>query len=251
MFDEISKSIKATLYERVSSPLTGSFIISWIITNWKTVLAIFSSLPIESKIEFIQNLYSEWWYYPVYGLILPLLTAILFILIYPYPTKWLYKYWHKNKIELRNEKIKLDSAQILDEFQSRELHEKINAQQDAFDEVINSKNEKISSLENELNGLKQPEHEELIYIPPSKIDMSDELSNILKIIFEGHNNNDHFMFSDIQERSGLMKTKLDHLINQLLSKELITSYQTYPNNDTVFKLTETGITYSVNAGWTD
>lgn len=35
MFDELKKSISAILYERTTSPLFGSFILSWTVWNWK------------------------------------------------------------------------------------------------------------------------------------------------------------------------------------------------------------------------
>ena len=38
MLEEISKSIRADLYERASSPLLGAFLTSWLIWNWKTML---------------------------------------------------------------------------------------------------------------------------------------------------------------------------------------------------------------------
>jgi hypothetical protein len=41
MFDDAIKSIRAELYERVASPLLGSFIVSWLIWNYRLILLIF------------------------------------------------------------------------------------------------------------------------------------------------------------------------------------------------------------------
>ncbi|WP_412767853.1 hypothetical protein, partial [Vibrio anguillarum] len=40
MIKEITNSIKAALYQRVSSPLYGTYICSWAIYNWELVLPL-------------------------------------------------------------------------------------------------------------------------------------------------------------------------------------------------------------------
>ena len=37
MLDEFQKSIKAVLYDRLTSPLAGCFIFSWFVWNWGLV----------------------------------------------------------------------------------------------------------------------------------------------------------------------------------------------------------------------
>ena len=56
MISDFRKSINSILYERVSSPLFGTFVISWLIWNWKiTYLTLFvseSNLD-KNKLEYI------------------------------------------------------------------------------------------------------------------------------------------------------------------------------------------------------
>ena len=55
MIEDISKSIKANMYERATSPLFGAFAISWAIWNYKTILAILSSMTVKEKVSYIEN----------------------------------------------------------------------------------------------------------------------------------------------------------------------------------------------------
>ena len=41
MLEEFEKSVKVTLYDRLSSPLIGTFIVAWSIVNYKFFLIIF------------------------------------------------------------------------------------------------------------------------------------------------------------------------------------------------------------------
>ena len=84
MFSELRKSTNAILFERVTSPLFGTFIVSWLIWNWKIVyLTLFvSESNIEgNKIDYIASNYCDIHVLVTYPLIstLLLLTAIPFV----------------------------------------------------------------------------------------------------------------------------------------------------------------------------
>ncbi|MCP4460990.1 MAG: hypothetical protein GY816_23665 [Cytophagales bacterium] len=53
IFDETRKSINSALYERVSSPLYGTLIISWLVWNWEIVYLTF--FVNESRIEMTKS----------------------------------------------------------------------------------------------------------------------------------------------------------------------------------------------------
>ncbi len=53
MIQEIANSFKAILYDRIVSPLSGAFICSWLVINWKIPLYFFTSkIDITEKIDF-------------------------------------------------------------------------------------------------------------------------------------------------------------------------------------------------------
>ncbi|PKG77092.1 hypothetical protein CXF80_01450 [Shewanella sp. Actino-trap-3] len=52
MIKEITNSFKAALYQRVSSPLYGTYIFSWILYNWLIVLPfIFGSKVFDERMS--------------------------------------------------------------------------------------------------------------------------------------------------------------------------------------------------------
>ena len=48
MWGELSKSVKAVLYDRISSPLLGTFAVSWVLWNHRFITVLLSNMePIE------------------------------------------------------------------------------------------------------------------------------------------------------------------------------------------------------------
>lgn len=88
-------SIKAQLYDRIVSPLSGALIISWCLWNHKVLLVVFSSEIIQYKLNFIDTFYSlpftSYFWTPdspvsnalVNGLFGPIFTTFIYIFIYP------------------------------------------------------------------------------------------------------------------------------------------------------------------------
>ena len=111
MISDITKSIKINLYERISSPLFGSFAISWALWNYQTILIITSSLKVKDKIEYIEKtLYPNYYDIILQGFLYPLLMAVVFLLLYPIPSRWIYKYWHTAQQKLKSIKQKIRLA---------------------------------------------------------------------------------------------------------------------------------------------
>lgn len=100
--DDFIKSIKATLYDRTTSPLFGAFCISWIIWNYELILILFSSMEALEKINFIKlALYPTFVECILRGGVYPLITAGAFIYGYPYPAKFVYEFTYKKQKELK------------------------------------------------------------------------------------------------------------------------------------------------------
>src|SRR5690606_38682195 len=89
------------LRERVSSPLAFSFAASWIVYNFNFVLVLFSEMDVLEKLSYFSNVHFFGWKGVAYGLFWPLFTSVAFILIYPYPSRWVFGYWviQKRKID--------------------------------------------------------------------------------------------------------------------------------------------------------
>ena len=55
MYKEISKELKASLFQRIKSPFFGSFLIGLLIFNYRYILVLLSTKSIEDKFHFIDN----------------------------------------------------------------------------------------------------------------------------------------------------------------------------------------------------
>lgn len=101
VLDDLSKEIKAQLYERVKSPLFGAFALSWVAWNYRPVLAALSGMTFHEKAAYFDSLYPSAWHWAGYCFGGPLLTAVVFLLAYPYPARWMYRYWANQHKELK------------------------------------------------------------------------------------------------------------------------------------------------------
>ncbi|MBJ2209676.1 hypothetical protein [Pseudomonas carnis] len=109
MLDDITTTIKAQLYDRVTSPLSGAFAISWSIWNWKFIVILISDLNAIEKLRFISlNIFNSQSAAILNGFLYPLATAIALIYIYPYPAKLLYRVSQNYKKELKAEQQKIE-----------------------------------------------------------------------------------------------------------------------------------------------
>jgi len=152
--DEVKDFFKE-LRERASSPLIGSFVISWSVINWDVIIACLfnnSDTLKHDRYIFIHNIivsHSHWWNMALH----PLLWAIFYVTVYPFvkrKIKW-YTAWQTTKGDAEIlktsglEPVSLENYLIMVEAQKKshnELSTLINSQL----EVLREK----SKLETEL-----------------------------------------------------------------------------------------------------
>ena len=149
MIDELKKSVSATLYERLASPLLGSFLASWCVWNYKVFLIVFSSMGYDKQVERLDahfsglNCFSAFFF--------PLLWTAFYIFLYPYIAKYVFKKWQiyiADKEKIR-QNVKKD-VPITTE-QASEIRQNIAKQSGEFEERLKDKNERIKSLEDRDN----------------------------------------------------------------------------------------------------
>lgn len=142
---EIKKSINAILYERFSSPLYGTLILSWLIWNWKIIyLTIFiSEEKIEgNKIDYIISNYSD-----INNLIyFPLLSSLILLTAVPFVSNGAYWLNLKFNIWKSDKKNEVERKQLLTLEQSIQLRELIADQEKRFENILSDKNSEIQQL---------------------------------------------------------------------------------------------------------
>jgi hypothetical protein len=194
---ELIQTIFATSKERVSNPLIGTFIFSWIAFNWKPIIYIlFSNEIIEDKIGFIEKNFTQ-----INNLILfPLFTAFIYVAIIPYINlliEMLLKYSRtkrnnililqqkqliENKKELAIEEIKLEEAQT--EFRERK---NTNSLLNDLNKSIKDKEEQLAIERKRSEELGRKAKEEATYLRERYNLDQQELEARLKSVLEENN----------------------------------------------------------------
>lgn len=149
MLSEWRKSINAVLYERVTSPLYGTFIITWAIWNWKIIyLTLFVS---ESEIDSTKIDYIITNYYDIYNLLVyPVISTIVIIAGFSFISNgayWLHLKFKQWRIDAKNE---IEKNQLLTLEQSINIRKELREKEKEFQELLSNKDLEIELLEREI-----------------------------------------------------------------------------------------------------
>jgi hypothetical protein len=104
-------SIKAALYDRAVSPLFGTFVVAWLLCNYKVPLIIFSDMDVHGKISYIDYiLYPDPWIALLPLLVFPGLATLVAIYLYPLVSRPVFQHFMNNKNRLRSIKNQSDDS---------------------------------------------------------------------------------------------------------------------------------------------
>lgn len=216
MLDDLTKEIKAQLYERVKSPLFGAFAFSWVAWNYRALLAVLSKMSFQEKIGYFDTLYPTFWHWLGYCLAGPLLVAVLFLLAYPHPARWMYRYWANQHKELKKVQQSIEDETPLTQEEARALRKASIAQ--------------ISELESQITDLRQLNRELNERLRESAVEQSrltnerDQFQEAAKAADEQLTASrervmspaaSHFAKENMRSAGGLIATLPDDLRNQL------------------------------------
>ncbi|MEE8431093.1 MAG: pentapeptide repeat-containing protein [Candidatus Desulfatibia sp.] len=152
MLEELSKSFKAILYDRVVSPLSGTFILSWLVINWKAMaLLLLDDAFVEIRIKNIEALYSDNWFMPL--AVYPLISAVILIFIYPYPSKLAYWFSKRRTEELKKIKQEIEKKTLLTREESDELRIQMEKSKTYASGLLKEKDDLIAALNRKIESL--------------------------------------------------------------------------------------------------
>ena len=146
MFDELKKSISALLYERTTSPLFGTLVVSWSVWNWKIIYLTFfiseKELIGKNKIEYIIENYNDnfnlYWF--------PLISTTILITLIPFISNGAYWISIKFLKWKKDKKNDVEMNQLLTVKESIELRELVVDQEKRFENLLEVKNTEIKQL---------------------------------------------------------------------------------------------------------
>lgn len=199
-------SIKAILYDRIVSPLSGTFIFSWLVWNWKLVYFFFvfdEGESIKAKIAYISTNFNNLW-----NLIwFPLLSTAFLIGLYPFISTgayWLHL-WFKNwQNDIKNTREK---QQLLTVEQSIKLRLAIQDEQEKFIKLEKEKDEEIERL-----------NKEIPYLKEKSIKYDDLKSEYDKAVKEQERLYDKVI--DLNAQISLMETKKSEIKDNIFTLDL-------------------------------
>tara|TARA_R110001583_G_scaffold100524_1_gene246560 strand:+ start:1328 stop:2608 length:1281 start_codon:yes stop_codon:yes gene_type:complete len=188
MVKDTLNSLKGVLYERISSPLWGTYFVAWLLYNWEVVLIFMTEpSPTHNRSELIKAyLYSKDSFN--YGLVFwPLSIAIISLALVPVFQALYFVYSEFIKMKGKVRRDEFESKTRLTIEQSNDLRKRImnisasGQEITSFqDQEINSLKESIKNLQSTLNSTEPNEELELITQQLSEMKKNNaEISAIL------------------------------------------------------------------------
>lgn len=255
---DIINSFKAHLYERTSSPLIGAFIFYWIICNYKLIMIIFDDeMKLNEKFDLIKTIYPQekitlWNGFDIYyqillgnGLLIPLIITLIYILLLPFASNFIYGLWIKHQNNLK----RISNEKVLTKKEFGDLQRRFTELELSFNDTFSKKDNEITQLkkiliekdeynlklEKEIKLLKdtqvvQKEEHKLIEKLEIEENENEQKNNlgfskieieILKLI----GNSDGLYISSIQKQKGLHKIKVESACKKLNENNLIKEYE--------------------------
>ncbi len=159
MFDDVGKTIKAILYDRITSPLFGTFVLSWCGWNWRLILLFLtdSSTEVVKKFQYVDSdIYPSISVIVIHGILLPLTTTAFFIYIYPWFARKVYGYWREQQNQLKILQLEKDKEKPLTKEEAQEITSQALLSELRYQEEREKRETRIRDLENLVKSL-QPE----------------------------------------------------------------------------------------------
>lgn len=116
--------LKSAWLERVSNPLTGALLMSWLAVNHKIFFVLFSSTDYKASFKYIDEaLYPDMNIWMLKIIVLPCLFAALYIYVLPFPAEKVYRWTLQRKRALAIAEQEAAGEQVLSVKRSSEILE--------------------------------------------------------------------------------------------------------------------------------
>lgn len=228
-------SFKAHLYERTASPLLGSFVFYWIVCNYKLIVILLDGdMKVNEKFDLIktiypQNIWVPWEGFEIHystllgnGFLLPLLISLLYILISPFPSKWIYQFWKNNQKELLEIKQKIDDETPLTKEQSQKIKEDYrNLEEKYYNILLKNETKKDNNTSDHWAKPLTSNNEDNDHFNISTFEIDI-------LLFLSEHPNSHLTATAINNELKGVKSKTDYFLENLTNKNFI--IRDYDNN---------------------
>lgn len=151
--NDLVKSLKAALYDRTSSPLFGSFVLSWLVWNHRFIFLMLDGMSVLEKFAYVdQILYPNFWWSILQLFIGPLITGVLFIYVYPGPAQIIFRHWKNQQKKLNDIKVSIDNEKLLTREESKRLRASLAESQIDYENDLKQKSDEIGNFKEALKN---------------------------------------------------------------------------------------------------
>ena len=220
MVDEILKSAKAQISERIASPLIGSFAISWCLWNYKFLVILFSSASVSQTFALIDAIaFPTTWSLVLNGVLLPALTAVAYIFAYPYPAKFVYEFTRRRQKEINEVRQRIEDETLLTIEESRKIRAEVFQTEKAHQEIVDRLNGEISRLKLEISNAQiEPSPEQSNTNNYSKKELTPTQLALLKLLEKAGGKQEEDLLIRANKES---KVKTEFDLGELVKLELL------------------------------
>jgi len=249
MVGDAMKTIKVILYERITSPLLGAFMLSWCLWNFRFLIVIFSSLPVTDKFNIIDTtIFPTQAATLLRGLVYPLMTTVFFIYVYPYPAKKVYEFWRSRQKELKEIRQKIEDEEPLSKEEAKMIRSEMYRIKKAHQEELAKRDEEITLLR-EADALLNKEKESS-YVPNEHsiflLELSElqkykkEVLHVFSMFNDDSENPESKLIRDLAAKFDSTKVVSEFILGELVQKNLMIKEYSQEWTEYVYKLTHKG-----------
>lgn len=245
MLAESIKTIKAQLYERASSPLFSVFIISWCLWNYRFIMVISSKSSISEKFIIIDNeIFTSLLVKVEYCLLLPLLTTAFMLFVYPYPAKYVYKFWRNRQKELKDIRQKIEDETPLTIEEAKAIRKEALKLELEYESELKKKNEDIKALK-EIIAEKQKNGSEVV----ADMDKASEYTtssdgmldnSVIKKYLDIVASSRKPYISGLEVETGDGSIKTRYILDELVNMKLLSCGYDQDLDESIYSLTHKG-----------
>jgi hypothetical protein len=147
MIEDLLKSAKETLAERMASPLLGAFGLAWCLWNYKFLVILFSSASVLQTFKLIEDIaFPDTPSVLLKGMLYPLASALVYVFAYPYPAQFIYGFTLKRQREINQIKRHIEEETLLTLEESRVIRAEYVQIERKNQEEIDRLNAEVSRL---------------------------------------------------------------------------------------------------------
>lgn len=228
MLNDLLQSTKATLAERISSPLLGSFAVAWCLVNYKFLVILFSAASVTQTFQLIDTVaFPNSKSVLINGVFRPLSFALAYVFLYPYPAQFIYGFTHRMRKKTNRIRQQIEDETPLTLEESCALRAEYLELDRRNRETVDRLNAEIAQLNAELDQIRAPfkptldNSERLHRITSSQFELLRLLNEIDGVASESNliryseapKLNVEFDLGELHQR-GLLERNFDHEAQQ-------------------------------------